>query len=147
MIYFRLLGCDFLPRRHGVIPTGDYLVVKFMCHLNTKTSSQDFRRNQLLVGHFYEKCLFDPRASTHNFVCTVMSLSFSSCINESYIGNNQMMYSIAWPLSNGYILSRMPHCWPSKRRNVEIFYLFIYLHLSGIINTLRDKGVNWLTDF
>jgi hypothetical protein len=51
----------------------------------------------------------------------------------SHIGNNQTIYSILRPLSNGYIcLIRKQPCRPSKRRDGELFF---YLRLSGIIKT------------
>lgn len=31
-----------------------------MCHLSNKTSLQVIRRNQILVGHFYDKCVLAP---------------------------------------------------------------------------------------
>ena len=43
-----------------------------MCHLSDKISLQDIRRNQLLVGHFYDKFVLVPSPPPTNTILILL---------------------------------------------------------------------------
>jgi hypothetical protein len=65
-----------------------------MCHLNKKHLHKTLEGTNYKLDIFVIN-VFLTYGPIHNFNCTGMSLLFSLCMNGSYIGNNQSIYSIS----------------------------------------------------